>query len=134
MKAIFYPGLGELKKNYKSLSGHVMVADIDWNTGKATSAKKCDIAVSFSLGCVFSLDLALKRKLKKLILCSPTPFETLGNHKAEEVIFIIGEEERFLQKIFKPLCIKGVTMIIVPKGDHKIDRNYQNVLLEQIEG
>jgi len=134
MKAIFYPGLGELKKNYKSLSDHIIVAEIDWNTGKATPTKDCDIVASFSLGCIFSLDVALKKKLKKLILCSPTPFETLGDHKAEEVIFIIGEEERFLQKIFKPLCVKGVKMIIVPKGDHKIDQNYQNVLLEQIEG
>ena len=132
MKAIFYHGLGEKKKNYASLSKHLIVADIDWNTEKATSAKNCDTVISFSLGAIFSLDVALKRKLKKLILCSPTPFESLGKCKAEEVIFIIGEKEKFLQKVFKPLCKKNVKMIIVPKGDHRIDKNYEKVLLENI--
>lgn len=133
MKVIFYPGLGETKKNYRSLSKHLIMADIDWNKGKATSSKNCDTVVSFSLGDVFSLDAALKRKLKKLILCSPTPFESLGKHKAEKVIFIIGEKEKFLQKIFKPLCKKNVEMIIVPKGDHKINKTYEKILLQNIE-
>lgn len=128
-KTIFYPGLGETPKQYKSLAKHMTVADIDWNTGKATSAKGCDTVVSFSLGAVFSLDIALKKKLKKLILCSPTPFETLGDHKAEEVVFLIGEKEEFLQKVFKPLCRKGVRMVVVPNADHRLDRNYQKVLL-----
>lgn len=132
MKTIFYPGLGETRKNYKSLSNHLIVADIDWNTGKATSSKNCDTVVSFSLGNVFSLDMSLKKKLKKLILCSPTPFESLGKCKAEQVIFIIGEKEKFLQKIFKPLCKNNVKMIIVPNGDHKIDRNYQKIILQNI--
>lgn len=130
MHTIFYPGLGETPKQYKGLAKHLTVAEIDWNTGKATSAKGYDTVVSFSLGAVFSLDIALKKKLKKLILCSPTPFETLGAHKAEEVIFLIGEKETFLQKIFKPLCGKGVRMMIVPNGDHRIDHKYQKVLLE----
>ncbi len=132
MKTIFYPGLGETKKNYQSLSKHLIIADIDWNTGKATSPKNCDIVVSFSLGAVFSLEAALKRKLKKLILCSPTPFESLGKHKAEQVIFIIGEKEKFLQKVFKPLCKKNIKMIIVPKGDHRINKSYEKRLLQNI--
>jgi len=132
MKSIFYPGLGETKENYKSLSKHLIVADIDWNTGKATSSKNCDTVISFSLGNVFSLDISLKRKLKKLILCSPTPFESLGKHKAEQVIFIIGEKEKFLQKIYKPLCKKNVKMIIVPNADHKIDKNYEKIILQNI--
>lgn len=132
MKTIFYPGLGETKENYKSLSQHMIVADIDWNTGKATSSKNCDTVVSFSLGAVFSLDISLKKKLKKLILCSPTPFESLGKHKAEEVIFIIGEKEKFLQEIFRPLCKGNVKMIIVPKGDHKIDKVYKEAILKNI--
>ncbi len=133
MNAIFYPGLGETKKHYKSLVKYLTVADIDWNTGKATSAKNHEIVVSFSLGAVFSLDVALKKKIKKLILCSPTPFESLGKHKAEEVIFIIGEKEKFLQKVFKPLCGKNVRMVVVPGADHKIDRNYRNVILNNIQ-
>lgn len=132
MKAIFYPGLGETKENYKSLAQHMIVADVDWNTVKATPAKDCDTVVSFSLGAVFSLEAALKKKLKKLILCSPTPFESLRNHKAEEVIFIIGEKEVFLQKIFKPLCKGNVRMIIVPGGDHKIDKRYREVILGNV--
>lgn len=132
MKTIFYPGLGETKNHYKSLSKHILVADIDWNTGKATSSKGCDIVVSFSLGNVFSLDIARKKKLKKLILCSPTPFESLGTHKAEQVIFIIGEKEKFLQKTCRPLLGKNVTMIIVPGADHKINKNYQKILLQNI--
>lgn len=132
MKTIFYPGLGEIKDNYKSLAKHIVVAGIDWNTGKSTSAKGFDIVVSFSLGAVFSLEIALKKKIKKLILCSPTPFESLGKCKAEQVIFIIGEKEKFLQKIFRPLCKKNVKMIIVPKGDHKIDKNYQKIILQSI--
>lgn len=132
MKTIFYPGLGETKKNYKSLAKHLIVADIDWNTGKSTSAKNCDTVVSFSLGAVFSIDIASKKKLKKLILCSPTPFESLTDCKAEQVLFIIGEKEKFLQKIFKPLCKKNVKMIVVPNSDHKIDKNYEKILLENI--
>lgn len=134
MKTIFYPGLGETKKNYKTLAKHMIVADIDWNTGKVTSSKNCDVVASFSLGNIFSLDVALKRKLKKLILCSPTPFESLGNHKAEKVIFIVGEKETFLQKLYKPMCGKNVSMIIVPGADHKIDAHYQRILLEVIQG
>ncbi|MEQ1561675.1 MAG: hypothetical protein ABL899_03075 [Nitrospira sp.] len=133
MKTIFYPGLGETKKNYKSLSRYLTIADIDWNTGKATPSKNYDNVVSFSLGCVFSLEIALKRKMKKLILCSPTPFETLGKCRAEEVIFIIGENEKFLQKIFKPLCKGNVKMIIVPGGIHKINRGYEKLILENIK-
>lgn len=132
-KTIFYPGLGETKKNYRSLSEHLIVADIDWNTGKATSSKNCDTIVSFSLGAVFSLDISIKRKLKKLILCSPTPFESLGKCKAEQVIFIIGEKEKFLQKIFKPLCKKNVEMVIVPKADHRINKDYKKVLLDTLK-
>lgn len=132
MKTIFYPGLGETKKNYQSLSKYLIVADIDWNTVKATSSKNCDTVVSFSLGAVFSLEAALKRKLKKLILCSPTPFESLGKHKAKQVIFIIGEKEKFLQKVFKPLCKKNIKMIIVPKGDHRINKNYEKIILQNI--
>jgi len=111
---------------------YLIVADIDWNTGKATSSKNCGTVVSFSLGAVFSLEIALKRKIKKLILCSPTPFESLGKHKAEQVIFIIGEKEKFLQKVFKPLCKKNVKMIIVPKGGHRINKNYEKILLQNI--
>ena len=133
MKTIFYPGLGETRKNYKSLSKHLIVADIDWNTGEATSSKNFDTVVSFSLGAVFSLDIALKRELKKLILCSPTPFESLGKCKAEQVIFIIGSKEKFLQKVFKPLCKKNVKMIIVPNSGHRITGTYQKKLLEVIE-
>jgi len=132
MKTIFYPGLGETKKNYKSLSKHLIVADIDWNTGKATSSKNCDTVVSFSLGAVFSLDIALKRKLEKLILCSPTPFESLGKCKAKQVIFIIGENEKFLQNVFKPLCKKNVKMIIVPQGSHKINKSYEKIIIQNI--
>ena len=132
MKTIFYPGLGETKENYRLLSRHMVVADIDWNTGKATSAKGHDVVVSFSLGAVFSLDIASKQKLKKLILCSPTPFESLGKHKAEQVIFIIGEKEKFLQKIFEPLCNRNVKMVIVPKGGHKITKTYMQIVLSCI--
>jgi len=132
MKTIFYPGLGETKENYKSLAKYLIVADTDWNTGKTTSSKNCDTVVSFSLGNVFSLDISLRKKLKKLILCSPTPFESLGKCKAEQVIFIIGEKEKFLQKIFKPLCKKNVKMIIVPKGDHKVTKNYEKIILQNI--
>ena len=132
MKTIFYPGLGETKKNYKSLSKHMIVADIDWNTGKVTPPKNCDTVVSFSLGAAFSLDISLRKKLKKLILCSPTPFESLGKNKAEKVLFIIGEKEKFLQKIFKPLCKKNVQMIIVPKANHKINKTYKKIILQNI--
>lgn len=133
MNTIFYPGLGETKKDYQSLAHHMNIADIDWNTGKATSARGCDTVVSFSLGNVFSLDIALKKKLKKLILCSPTPFESLGKHKAQEVIIIVGEKEKFLQKIYQPLCTKQqVKMIIVPKAGHKINATYENIILQNL--
>lgn len=124
-----------MSKNYRAFSTYVRVADIDWNTGKTKPAVgDCNIVISFPLGAVFSLDVALKKKLKKLILCSPTPFETLGDHKADEVIFVIGEEEEFLQKIFKPLCTEKTKarMVIVPKTGHRMTRDYQTLVRELI--
>lgn len=133
LKPIFYPGLGETKRNYRSLSKYLRIADIDWNTGKTTPAGDCNTIVSFSLGVVFALHVATRKKLRKLILCSPTPFESLGKYRADEVVFVIGEQEKFLQEIFKPLCKGSVRMVIVPGADHKINRVYQNILLDLLD-
>ena len=138
-KIQFIPGLGEKPKEYKSLSKYLEIIDVDWNTGKIKpKIGKVDTLVTFSLGCIFAFDYTVKNKIKNLILCSLTPgVETLKDIKADQVIFLVGEKEKWVLKdvvrVRKTLKCKS-SIIVVPRADHKIDKNYQNKLLEVIGG
>lgn len=131
-KINFIPGLGEKPNEYKALSKYFNIVDIDWNNGK-TNLGKIDTLIGFSLGCVVACMHAEKTKVKKLILCSLTPEENLGKIKVDEVIFLVGEKEKFVlsnvRRIYKDLKIKK-SIVIVPKAGHKITSNYAKKLIE----
>jgi predicted esterase len=133
----FLPGLGEKPKEYQRLSKYLKILDVDWNTGKITPPiKKTDILVGFSMGAILACEYALKHKVKNLILCSMTTgVESLEKVKANQIIFLIGEKEKWVIKdtlrISEPL--KNKEIYIIPNGDHKIDKNYQKKLIEIID-
>jgi alpha/beta superfamily hydrolase len=134
-KPIFFCGLGEQPSAYKSLSKFLNIIPIDWNKIKIPKFK-ADTAVGFSMGAILACEYAIKNKVKNLILCSMTTgVESLEKIKSEKIIFLIGEKEKWVIKDTKRVLktVKNrAKIIIVPKADHKIDRNYQKKLLEVI--
>ncbi len=132
---LFFPGLGEKPKQYSAYSNYMNIANIDWNTGKHNLKMTPDsVIVSFSLGATFPLEYSVKHKVKKIILCSPTPFESLDKCKFEELVFIIGEKEKFLIKVAKELKKgrKNVKLVIVPKADHRITKTYFDFIKREL--
>ncbi len=133
----FLPGLGEKPKEYKRLSKYLKILDINWNTGKITPPiEKTDILIGFSMGAILACEYALKHKVKNLILCSMTTgVESLEKVKANNIIFLVGEKEKWVIKdtlrISAPL--KNKEIHVIPNGDHKIEKNYQKKLLEIID-
>lgn len=138
-RILFFPGLGEKPKNYKSFSKHLKIADIDWNTGKYTpKIKNEEILIGFSLGNCFPFEYALKKKVKTIIICSSTPFENLKGVKAEKMVFIAGSKEKFIidnyKRVISTLPKKQKRELIIVNGsDHKIDKNYQKLILDIIK-
>ncbi len=128
-------GLGQKATEYRSLSKYLDIVQVDWNNGSLAKMKlgNPDILVGFSLGCVVATMHAEKHKVKNLILCSPTPDETLERVKTDYATFIVGEKETWLRKetrrVAKTLKCPA-KIIIVPGSDHKIDSKYQKALLE----
>lgn len=135
-KIQFLPGMGEKPKDYKQFSKHLKTLDVDWNTGKITpSIKKCDILVGFSMGAILACEYALKRKVKALILCSMTTgVESLKKVKADKIIFLIGEKEKWVIKdtLRVSKSIKNKQINIIKGGGHKITGKYQKKLIEII--
>ncbi len=137
-KINFIPGLGEKLKDYGVLSKYLNIVDVDWNDGKIKIGK-VDILAGFSMGAVLACEYSIKHKLKILILCSTTPgAETLKKVKADKVIFMAGEKEKWLikdiKRISKTLPKKTIReIIIIPKADHKITGNYLKELLSTLK-
>ena len=136
-KILFIPGLGERAKDYKHLSKYMEIYNIDWNKIRLPRGKP-DILIGFSMGAALACEYAEDHKVNTLILCSLTPnINTLKGLKAREVIFIIGEKEKWAYKnnrrLAKTLRCKW-RIIVVPKADHKIVGNYRKKLLEVIKG
>jgi len=130
-------GLGQKASEYRSLSKYMEIVQPDWNNGSLSKMKlgKQNILVGFSLGCMIATMYAEKSKLETLVLCSPSPEETLEKVIAEKVIFIIGEKEKYIQDNVKRMrytlkCPSKV--IIVPCSGHKIDKKYQEILLTMV--
>ena len=127
-------GLGQKASEYKSLSKCLKIIQPDWNNSKV-KIKKCDTLIGFSLGCMLATMYAEKHKLKHLILCSPTPEETLKNVKADKITFIAGEKEEWVIKNIYRIA-KGLkcswTFIKVPKADHRINKDYQKTLIKNL--
>ena len=121
-------------KDCGSLSKYMTVIGIDWNTDICKpKVKNADIVVSFSLGAAFALEYASKYKVKKLILCSATPFETLKGIKADEIILITGEKEKFLIQNYRRLMkLRKCQLIIVPKTDHRLTREYVKTIVSYL--
>lgn len=126
-KVLFFPGLGEKASDYKGiLPKFIRVAKINWNTGKyAPRIDNYDTVVSFSLGTFFPLEYARKKKIKKLVLCSPTPFETMKGLKVGEVVFVVGQKEKFISENVRRIAKEVNTRVLIVKnGDHKIEDKY----------
>ena len=134
-KINFIPGLGEKPKDYIAISKYLNVVDIDWNNCR-TSLGKVDTLIGFSLGGILACMHTEKNKVKKLILCSPTPMENMDDVKADEIIFLVGSKEKWalqnIHRIYKKLKCKK-TIIIIPGAEHKITGNYRKKLLELIK-
>jgi predicted esterase len=132
-KLQFLYGLGN-RNEYKSLFKYFDVLKIDWNNSKI-KIKKCDTLIGFSLGCMLAIMYAEKHKLKHLVLCSPSPEETLKNVKADKITFIAGEKEEWVIKNTYRIA-KGLkcswTLIKVPNTGHKINKDYQKVIIENL--
>jgi len=126
----FIVGLGQKTTQYRSLSKYFDIIEPDWNNGSLSKLKlgRPKIVAGFSLGCMIATMHAEKHKVKTLILCSPTPDETLKNVKADHVVFLVGEKEKWVHKEIKRIIKtvkKGTAKIIViPNADHKINDTY----------
>jgi predicted esterase len=134
-KKIFFCGLGEQPSAYKSLSKFLDIVPIDWNNIKLPKYK-VETAVGFSMGAILACEYAIKHKVKNLILCSMTTgVETLKNVKADKITFIVGEKEEWVIKDMKRL-IKDLKynchMFIVPKANHRINKEYLKILLKVV--
>ncbi|KKR31816.1 MAG: hypothetical protein UT65_C0016G0011 [Parcubacteria group bacterium GW2011_GWF2_39_8b] len=135
-KAItFLYGLGDLSE-YKSLSKYFHIPRIDWNKSTITpKIGRVDVLVGFSLGCILAYIHAEKNKVKTLIMCSPTPAESLKTLKVKKIIFLVGEKEKWclkeIQRVAKTLKC-GWKVIVIPKADHRIIGNYRKKLLEVV--
>lgn len=126
-KPIFFCGLGEKTSAYKFMSKDFNIIPIDWNNIKIPRLKS-DVVVGFSFGGILACEYALKNKVKTLVLCSMTTgVESLEKVRADKVFFLIGEKERWVikdtKRLLKTTGKKG-KIIIIPKGDHKIDTIY----------
>ena len=69
-----------------------------------------------------------------MILCSLSPgAETLKMIKTEQVIFLVGEKEKWVLKeinrVRKTLKCKN-SIVVIPGADHRIVGEYQKKLLE----
>lgn len=136
-KITFLYGLGE-RKEYKNLFKYFNIPKIDWNKCSITPPlRKVETLIGFSLGGILACMHTEKSRVKKLILCSITPgVETLSKVKADEIIFLVGEKEKWVYKdslrLTKTLRCKW-EIIVVPGADHKIVGNYRKKLLEVVK-
>jgi len=135
-KLQFLPGMGEKPKEYERLSAYLKTLNINWNTGKINPPiKKCDTLVGFSMGAILACEYAIKIKVKILILCSMTTgVESLKKVKADEIIFLVGENEKWVVKdtLRVSKSIKNKQIHIIKGGNHKIIGRYQKKLVEII--
>ena len=123
-----------LKKDFKEFEVYFNVPEIDWNTWKVKVPKETKVLVGFSMGAILACELSTQKKFQKLVLCSMMPgVETLKNIKADEVIFLVGEKEKWTHKETKRVsktlsCVKSI--IVIPGADHRLAGNYRRKLLE----
>ena len=131
-------GLGQKRKHYHSLSKHLNIREVDWNNGSLSKMRlgRPKILIGFSLGCMVAIMHAEKYRVKTLILCSPSPEETLLRVKADQVIFLVGEKENWCLKEIKRMSrtLRCRYSIIVIRGaNHRITGDYQKKLVEVIQ-
>lgn len=115
----FIIGLGQKATQYRSLS--------------KLKLGRPEIIAGFFLGCMIATMHAEKHKVKTLILCSPTPDETLKNIKADTVIFLAGTKEKWviqeIKRMRKTLKSTRNSTNLIPNTGHKMNKDYQKVLL-----
>jgi len=134
-KPSFFYGLGDKASLYKTMQKYVNIVPIDWNNVKIHNLKT-DIVIGFSFGGIWACEYTLKHKIKTLILCSMTTgVESLDMLKVDEVIFIAGENEKWvikdIKRLSKTLKCKW-RLIIVPNAEHKLSGEYRQVLTKLI--
>lgn len=135
-KIPFIIGLGQKASAYRSLSKYFNIIQPDWNNGSLAKLKlgKPSVLAGFSLGAMIATMHAEKYKVKTLILCSPTPDESLAKIKADLVIFLVGEKETWcLQNIKRvvttlPPETKWDIRFVFETG-HKINKEYRKNLI-----
>jgi alpha/beta superfamily hydrolase len=132
-KIVFIPGLGERAKDYVSFPKNIKIYNIDWNKIRLPRGK-IDALIGFSMGAALACEYAEEHEIDTLVLCSLTPcIDTLEGLKAKEVIFILGEKEKWAHenntRLAKTLKCKH-RIIVIPKADHKIIENYKKKLIE----
>jgi predicted esterase len=132
----FIIGLGQKATQYRFFSKYFKIIQPDWNNGSISKLKlgKPDTLIGFSLGAEIACEHALKNKIKTLILCSMTPgMESLKDVKADKIILLAGEKEKWLikdaKRVLKTFKNKS-EIIVIPGADHKIDKKYLKKLLE----
>jgi esterase/lipase len=136
-KIPFIIGLGQKAAQYRSLSKYLKIIQPDWNNGNFSKLKlgNPSIIIGFSLGCMIATMHAERHRIKTLILCSPTPDETLKRIKADHVIFLVGAKEKWVLKEIKRVkktLNSTYTIKTVPNAGHKMNVRYQKILLDMI--
>ncbi|OHB00854.1 MAG: hypothetical protein A3F53_00955 [Candidatus Zambryskibacteria bacterium RIFCSPHIGHO2_12_FULL_48_10] len=131
----FFYGLGDKPSDYGALSKYLNIIKIDWNNPGSEKVPQCDTVVGFSMGCFLALDYAEKHRIKKLVLCSLPVCENVGPVKADEIIFLVGEKEKWILKEINRVrkSMKSRSQLFMILGaKHKITGNYRKKLLEVI--
>jgi esterase/lipase len=143
-KPLFIHGLGEQASNYRALSRSFDLYNIDWNrpltNQVAKIPKKYDTIIGFSWGAVAACFYAGQFPVKFLILCSmPSGADAayMANLKAEKVIFLFGQKEKWPAKdnrrITKQMKKQFTRQIIVANEGHRITKPYLKTILETIK-
>lgn len=134
-KTQFIIGLGQKASEYELLSKCLKIIQPDWNNSRV-KINKCDTLIGFSLGCMLATMYAEKHNIKHLILCSPTPDETLKNVKAKKITFIVGDTEKWvIQNIYRVAKELKCSWFIfkVSNTGHKINKQYKKILLMNLD-
>jgi alpha/beta superfamily hydrolase len=134
-KIVFIPGIGERVKDYDNFPKNIKVYNIDWNKIRLPKGK-IDTLIGFSMGAALACEYAEEHEINTVVLCSLTPcIDTLEGLKTKEVIFVLGEKEKWAHKnnvrLAKTLKCK-YKIVVVPKADHKITGNYKKKLVDMI--
>lgn len=131
MKNYFINGIGQNEhiEGCETLS-------IDYNN-PILDVDKADILIAFSMGVLPAVNETNRLKLKKLILCSPTPILFDPNKLEVEEIILIGGKREGLDEYFSILESKDekkrIKIHILETEDHILSNSYKNFIVNLIK-